>query len=124
MAKVAEENNARENHDRRDAKRRWEGSNKSDKKPKCTPTLAKTRSEGFSIPQCNKCNKRHKGECRAGSLMCYRCDRPGHTARECSEGRTCYKCGATGHLRPDCPKHRNGATPHGKTVNNGFGKRA
>ncbi|XP_024974827.1 uncharacterized protein LOC112512934 [Cynara cardunculus var. scolymus] len=34
MAKVAEENNARENHDRRDAKRRWEGSNKSDKKPK------------------------------------------------------------------------------------------
>ncbi|XP_024962102.1 uncharacterized protein LOC112502434 [Cynara cardunculus var. scolymus] len=124
MAKVAEKNNARENCDRRDAKRRWEGSNKFNKKPKWTPTLAKTRSEEFTIPPCNKCNKRHRGECRAGSLTCYKCDKPGHTVRECPKGKTCYECGATGHLRPDCPKHRNGATPHVKTVNNGFGKRS
>ncbi|XP_024974713.1 uncharacterized protein LOC112512804 [Cynara cardunculus var. scolymus] len=123
MTKVAEENNAREGSDRREAKRRWEGSSKFHKKSKWIPTSTKTRSEELTIPLCSKCNKRHKGECRAGSLTCYRCDKPGHTARECPEGRTCYECGATGHLRPDCPKRRNSATPHGKTGNNGFGRR-
>ncbi|XP_024971908.1 uncharacterized protein LOC112510794 [Cynara cardunculus var. scolymus] len=124
MAKVAEENNARETGDRREAKRRWEGLSKFNKKSKWTPTLAKTRSEEFTIPSSNKCNKRYRGECRVGSLMCYKCDKPGHTALECPKRRTCYECGATGHLCPDCPKRRNGATPYGKIVNNGFGKRA
>ncbi|XP_024971927.1 uncharacterized protein LOC112510811 [Cynara cardunculus var. scolymus] len=50
MVKVTEENNARENNDKRDAKRRWEGSNKFNKKSKWTPTLAKSRSEEFTIP--------------------------------------------------------------------------
>ncbi|XP_024990628.1 uncharacterized protein LOC112524916 [Cynara cardunculus var. scolymus] len=85
MAKVAKENNARENYDRRDAKRKWEGSNRPDKKPKWTSTTAKTRSEELTIPRCNKCNKRHRGECRAGSLTCYKCDKPWHTARECPD---------------------------------------
>ncbi|XP_024964699.1 uncharacterized protein LOC112504982 [Cynara cardunculus var. scolymus] len=80
MARMAEENNARETCDRREIKRRWEGTSKFNKKPNWAPTLAKTRSEEFTIPSCNKCNKRHKGECRAGSLTCYKYDKPGHTA--------------------------------------------
>ncbi|XP_024964439.1 uncharacterized protein LOC112504734 [Cynara cardunculus var. scolymus] len=80
MAKVAEENNAREGSDRREAKRRWEGSSKFHKKSKWIPTLAKTRSKELTIPPCSKCNKRHKEEYRAGSLTFYQCDKPGHTA--------------------------------------------
>ncbi|KAI3701816.1 hypothetical protein L6452_27177 [Arctium lappa] len=122
MAKVAEENNVKENSDKRDAKRKWEGSNKSNKKSRWASTPARARNEEYTIPPCNKCNKRHRGECKVGSLTCYKCDKPRHTSLECQEGKTCYECGATGHLRPDCPKLQKSMTPHAKVMNNGSGK--
>ncbi|KAI3707330.1 hypothetical protein L6452_25751 [Arctium lappa] len=55
-------------------------------------------------------------------MTCYKCDKTGHTTRECPEGKTCYECGVTRHLRLDCPKLRKGVMPHVKSMNEGLGK--
>jgi len=35
------------------------------------------------VPPCVKCGKNHKGECRLGLNVCYRCGQPGHHSYEC-----------------------------------------
>ena len=35
------------------------------------------------FPSCPSCGKRHKGECRAGMNVCFRCGKPGHHFRDC-----------------------------------------
>ena len=33
---------------------------------------------------------------------CYKCQEPGHRARECNKTPICFKCGKPGHISPDC----------------------
>ncbi|XP_057953972.1 uncharacterized protein LOC131148268 [Malania oleifera] len=43
------------------------------------------RQGDSSRPHCPRCNQRHWGECRGRSVICYRCGKQGHIARECRE---------------------------------------
>ena len=41
------------------------------------------------------------------NIICFRCNQPGHTGRECPDslknGQICYKCNQRGHFARECP---------------------
>ncbi|XP_059288378.1 uncharacterized protein LOC132041684, partial [Lycium ferocissimum] len=41
----------------------------------------------YDIPSCNKCGKRHPGECRMGMDVCYGCGQWDHFQRDCPSAR-------------------------------------
>jgi Retrotransposon gag protein/Zinc knuckle len=64
------------------------------KKPKITDARAAQRSRG-------------RAPATGGGrppIICYTCQQPGHTSRECTVRATiCYRCGRAGHKRTECP---------------------
>ncbi|KAI3712330.1 hypothetical protein L1987_70881 [Smallanthus sonchifolius] len=65
----------------------------------------------FSPRGCKVCGKEHFGECRKGTLNCYKCGKPGHMASQCtSQIRICYNCYKPGHNRADCPDLKQGGS--------------
>ncbi|KAJ9536200.1 hypothetical protein OSB04_un000625 [Centaurea solstitialis] len=107
-AGVREREKKRQEEERGNLKRKWEDHSKEPRDTKPKSGLKKSDDE-VSIPLCNKCNKRHPGECRYGSMTCYRCGKPGHTIRTCNETPTCFECGKSGHIRTNCPKLQRGS---------------
>ena len=46
---------------------------------------ARPGRQHFSYPICLNCQRRHRGPCRVGTGVCYRCGLPGHIAKQCSK---------------------------------------
>ncbi|GMN52137.1 hypothetical protein TIFTF001_021291 [Ficus carica] len=44
----------------------------------------KNTPDNNSYPTCQKCGKRHPGDCRAGNGRCFLCGKEGHYARSCN----------------------------------------
>ena len=44
-----------------------------------------TRTSSTLRQQCSKCGRFHRGECRWGTDVCYRCKQSGHFAKECPQ---------------------------------------
>ncbi|PWA51851.1 reverse transcriptase domain-containing protein [Artemisia annua] len=56
-------------------------------------------------PPCNKCGKKHTGECRSGMKGCYRCGDPDHISKNCPKPLVIrYGCNEEGHKLSECPK--------------------
>ncbi|PWA60620.1 zinc finger, CCHC-type, Retrotransposon gag domain protein [Artemisia annua] len=56
-------------------------------------------------PPCNKCGKKHTGECRSGMKGCYRCGDPDHISKNCPKPLViCYGCNEEGDKLSECPK--------------------
>ncbi|XP_056853032.1 uncharacterized protein LOC130502277, partial [Raphanus sativus] len=72
-------------------------------------------------PECQKCGRRHGGECWRAMGACTRCGKMDHSVRDCpgpdqsrgqaagGDSRTCFQCGKAGHFRKDCPKLQAGS---------------
>ncbi|KAL5557270.1 hypothetical protein UlMin_039506 [Ulmus minor] len=42
------------------------------------------KRSNITYPTCGKCGKNHQGECRQGTMACYKCGKEGHFAKKCT----------------------------------------
>ncbi|XP_058733188.1 uncharacterized protein LOC131604787 [Vicia villosa] len=54
-------------------------------KPRSSPSMKKQGYGDHSNypPQCDKCKRRHHGECKPFSVTCFKCGEPGHVIKNC-----------------------------------------
>ncbi|PWA47631.1 zinc finger, CCHC-type, Retrotransposon gag domain protein [Artemisia annua] len=56
-------------------------------------------------PPCNRCGKKHMGECKSGMKGCFKCGDPSHISKNCTKPLViCYGCNEEGHKLSECPK--------------------
>ena len=46
------------------------------------------KRSNITYPTCGKCGKNHQGECRQGTMACYKCGKEGHFANKCTAKST------------------------------------
>ncbi|KAI3814191.1 hypothetical protein L1987_18939 [Smallanthus sonchifolius] len=85
-------------------KRKWENPSRGTGKRDAAAEVKRPRSDEYET--CKKCGKHHLGECRIGTIMCYKCGKPGHFSRECLKDVKFQSCGRYGHLTRDWRKTR------------------
>ena len=59
------------------------------------------QSEGKPVERRSTASSRNRSRSPSPG-RCYKCQEPGHRARECNKTPICFKCGKPGHISPDC----------------------
>ncbi|KAI3672993.1 hypothetical protein L6452_39099 [Arctium lappa] len=108
-AEAREKEKNRQEAERGNIKRKWEGPSNETKKSKFSGPERKTW-QGQAVKPCSRCNRVHKGECLIKPRVCYRCGRPGHQSQDCKverRERLCFICKSPNHIQANCPQQKN-----------------
>ncbi|KAD7117297.1 hypothetical protein E3N88_04565 [Mikania micrantha] len=93
-------------------KQKWSPGFKTNRNDKLGPLMKKFKMEEFET--CTKCGRKHGGECRLGTTLCYRCGKTGQFSYNCPSTPKCYNCGGLGHVSKNCFKPKTIPTEFNK----------
>ncbi|GMN20606.1 hypothetical protein TIFTF001_043126 [Ficus carica] len=75
------QNNINKQYGNNQQKRKWNAGGQGNQQ---NFPQKKNAPDNNSYPTCQKCWRRHPGDCRAGTSRCFLCDKEGHYVRTCS----------------------------------------
>ncbi|GMN31834.1 hypothetical protein TIFTF001_041643 [Ficus carica] len=75
------QNNSNKQYGNNQQKRKWNAGGQGNQQ---NIPQKKNAPDNNSYPTCQKCGKRHPGDCRVGNNRCFLCGKEGHYARNCN----------------------------------------